>query len=148
MPACRQPVPKRQRGFSLLEAIVALVILAGACMALFAWINTSLTQLQRAELYIDAGPAIESAMQYLKTVDLARRPTGTFESGTISVDWRASALEADSTRSPEYGGSNFLLSLYAVSLTARSTTRSLPPLHTRIVNYRLKPGLPDPADGL
>ncbi|MFC0710438.1 type IV pilus modification PilV family protein [Azorhizophilus paspali] len=148
MLAYRQPAPKRQRGFSLLEAIVALVILAGACMALFAWINTSLTQLQRAELYIDAGPAIESAMQYLKTVDLARRPNGTFESGTISVDWQASALEADNTRSPEYGGSNFLLSLYAVTLTARSTTRSLPPLHTRIVNYRLKPGLPDPADGL
>ncbi|GAB3394522.1 type IV pilus modification PilV family protein [Azotobacter armeniacus] len=150
MPACRagRPVPKRQRGFSLLEAIVALVILAGACMALFAWINTSLLQLQRAELYVDASPALKSAMQYLKTVDLAQRPTGTFGSGAISVDWQASALETDSTRSAEYGGSNFLLSLYAVSLTARSATRSLPALHTRIVNYRLKPGLPDPADGL
>jgi general secretion pathway protein I len=144
----RSPRAHAQQGFSLLEAMVALVILAGTCMALFAWINTNLTQLQRAELYVEASPAIASAAQYLKTVNLAQRPSGTFSSGAISVDWQASAIETEVTRSPAYGGSNFLLSLYDVSLTARSAARSLPPLHTRIVNYRLKPGLPDLTDGI
>ncbi len=137
----------RQQGFSLLEAIVALVILAGSCMALFAWINGSLVQLQRAELYVEAGPAIASASQYLKTVDLAQRPEGTFNSGNISVDWQANIIEQDVSRAASYGGSNFLLSLYAVTLTPHTANRSLPPLHTRIVNYRLKPGLPEPTDG-
>ena len=41
-----------QQGFSLLEAIVALVILAGSCMALFAWINSSLVQLQLSLIHI------------------------------------------------------------------------------------------------
>lgn len=147
-PKARGVAADHQQGFSLLEAIVALVILAGACMALFAWINNSLFHLQRAELYVDAGPVIASATQYLKTVDLAQRPNGTFSSGTISIDWQASAIETDATRSAEYGASNFLLSLYNVTLTARSATRNLPPLHTRIVNYHLKPGLPDPSNGL
>lgn len=138
---------KNQQGFSLLEAIVALVILAGTCMALFAWINGSLTQLQRAELYVDAGPAIASASQYLKTVDLSQRPSGTFNSGHVAVDWQARPLESNVTRDPNYGSSNFLLSLYEVSLTAHTGTRTLPPLLTRIVNYRLKPGLPDSRDG-
>lgn len=139
---------RAQQGFSLLEAIVALVILAGSCMALFAWINGSLVQLQRAELYVEAGPAIASASQYLKTVDLSQRPEGVFNSGTIRVEWQASAIEQDATRAAWYGGSNFLVSLYEVRLTPRTTNRSLPPLQTRIVNYRLKPGLPDLNDGL
>ncbi|WP_312226032.1 type II secretion system protein [Stutzerimonas nitrititolerans] len=137
-----------QQGFSLLEAIVALVILAGSCMALFAWINGSLVQLQRAELYVEAGPAIASASQYLKTVDLSQRPEGVFNSGNISVEWQASAIEQDATKASWYGGSNFLLSLYDVRLTPRSAIRTLPPLQTRVVNYRLKPGLPAPNDGL
>ncbi|MEZ3183628.1 type II secretion system protein [Pseudomonas sp. LM13] len=137
-----------QQGFSLLEAIVALVILAGSCMALFAWINGSLVQLQRAELYVEAGPAIASASQYLKTVDLAQRPEGTFQSGRVTVDWTAKPIELDVSRPAAYGGSNFLLSLFQVSLTAHTPDRSLPSLQTRIVNYRLKPGLPDPNDGL
>lgn len=136
-----------QHGFSLLEAIVALVILAGACMALFAWINTSLNQLRRAELYVDAAPAINSTAQYLKTVDLAQRPSGTLTSGSISVDWVAHAIESEATRNSEYGGSNFLISLYDVELTARGEKHSLPALHTRIVNYRLKPGLTEPDNG-
>ncbi len=147
-PPAHRPQAHVQQGFSLLEAMVALVILAGTCMALFAWINTSLTQLQRAELYVEAGPAIASAAQYLKTVDLAQRPSGTFDSGAISVDWQAQAIESGITRAPAHGSSNFLLSLYDVRLSARSATRSLPPLHTRVVNYRLKPNLPDPSNGL
>lgn len=139
---------KRQRGVALLEAIVALVILAGACMALFAWINASLVQLQRAELYVEAGPAIASASQYLKTVDLARRPEGTFSSGNVSVDWRVRPVELEVTRSPSFGGSNFLLSLYEVTLYPRTSNRTLPPLRTRVVNYQLKPGLPEPGNGL
>lgn len=137
-----------QQGFSLLEAIVALVILASTCMAMFAWIGGSLTQLQRAELYADASPAIASASNYLKTTDLAKQPKGTFSSGGILVDWAATAIETDSTRSPSYGNSNFLVSLYNVTLTARNGSRSLPALQTRIINYRLKPDLPDPRDGL
>lgn len=141
-------IAKRQPGFALLEAIVALVILAGTCMALFAWINASLVQLQRAELYVEAGPAVASASQYLKTVDLSQRPEGTFSSGNVSVDWRASPLEQDVTRSASFGSSNFMLSLYEVTLYPRAASRALPPLRTRVVNYRLKPGLPEPDSGL
>ena len=40
---------ERQRGFSLLEAIVALAILASVGMALFAAMNQSLSMVARAE---------------------------------------------------------------------------------------------------
>lgn len=135
-------LPKNhQKGFSLLEAIVALVIMAGSCMALFAWINSSLQQLQRAELYSQAAPAILSATNYLKTIDLTQRPTGTFQSANITIDWTARAIETERTRSAAWGPSNFNVSLYHVELRAHHQRRLLPPLQTRIVNYRLKPGV-------
>lgn len=131
----------RQRGFSLIEAMVALTILAGATLALFGWINTSLNQLNRAGFYTEASPALNSAVQYLNTVDLAARPTGSFSSGRVRVDWQATPIEQNMGRTPDQGGGNFLLSLYDVQLTLELAGRSLPPLTTRIVNYRLKPGV-------
>lgn len=131
----------RQQGFSLIEAMVALTILAGATLALFGWINTSLNQLNRAGFYTEASPALISATEYLNTVDLASRPTGTFSSGRVEIEWQATPIEKEVGRTAEQGGGNFLLSLYEVQLTLRLNGRSLAPLTTRIVNYRLKPGV-------
>lgn len=133
-----------QRGFSLLEALVALTILAGAVMALFAWMGNSLTQLNRAEIYVDAEPALQSAMSYLKLQDLAARPQGTLSSGGVEVSWQATPIEQDH---PGVAGSNFILSLFQVELTIRKGARSLPPLTTRVVNYRLIPGAAEAQNG-
>ena len=136
-----------QRGFSLLEAIVALVILAGSCMALFAgsiaaWCNCS----EQNFMWKPAGHRKRQSIPQNGRSDPAAR--GSFQSGRVAVDWAAKPIELEVSRPSEYGGSNFLLSLYQVSLTAHTPDRSLPSLQTRIVNYRLKPGLPDPNDGL
>lgn len=128
-----------QRGFSLIEAMVALTILAGATLALFGWINTSLVQLNRAAFYTEASPALTSATEYLNTVNLSQQPTGSFNSGRVAVAWQATAIEKDTSTPPALGSSNFLLSLYEVELTVELNGRTLPPLFTQIVNYRLKP---------
>lgn len=133
----------KQQGFSLLEAIVALTILAGASMALFGWIGGSLRQLHRSELYIDSTPAITSALEYLKFQDLAARPSGGFVSGDILVHWQVAAVEKDVAG---VQGSSFLLSLYDVELYASKGQQSLPHLKTRIVNYHRQPGLAESQD--
>lgn len=127
-----------QRGFSLLEAIVALTILAGASLAMFAWLGGSLSQLNRAELYLEADPALRSAVDYLKLQDLAENPEGEFHSGSTRVRWQASPIEQNINGT---AGSNFILSLYRVTLHIQNQDRQLPPLVTRIVNYRLRPGV-------
>ena len=43
---------RRQQGFTLLEAIVALVLMSSALGALYTWINTDLISLRRAEAVI------------------------------------------------------------------------------------------------
>ncbi|MFB2924679.1 type II secretion system protein [Aeromonas hydrophila] len=128
----------RQQGFSLLEAIVALTILAGASMALFGWIGGSLRQLNRSEFYIESTPALISALEYLKFQDLALRPSGDFVSGDLSVHWQAVAIEKDVAG---VQGSNFLLSLYDVELQVHKGQQSLSHLKTRVVNYHRHPGI-------
>ncbi len=133
----------KQQGFSLLEAIVALTILAGASMALFGWIGGSLRQLNHAELYIDAAPAMTSTLEYLKFQDLATSPSGEFVSGDILVRWQAVAVEKDVAG---VEGSGFLLSLYDVELHVSKGQQSLPLLKTRIVNYHRRLGLTGSQD--
>lgn len=124
----------REQGFSLLEAIVALAILGGASMVLFGWIGGSLNQLTRSELYIEADPMLSSAIEYLKFQDLSVRPVGELNSGGVIITWQSTPIEHDI---PGTSGSNFSLSLYDVTLIIKKGNRTLPPLRTRIVNYRL-----------
>lgn len=133
----------KQQGFSLLEAIVALTILAGASMALFGWIGGSLRQLNRSEFYIESTPALTSALEYLKFQDLASRPSGDFVSGDLSVHWQAVAIEKDVAG---VQGSNFLLSLYDVKLQVRKGQQSLSSLTTRVVNYHRLPSVAENQD--
>lgn len=129
-----------QRGFSLIEAMVALVILAGASLALFGWLSTSLNQLNRAALYTQAAPALQSIGHYLQLQDFSLQPNGTFEFGEVQIDWQAQVIKENENDSSGFTNSNFLLSLYQVELAPTVQGRALPALTTRVVNYHLKPG--------
>lgn len=76
-------------GFSLLEAIVAMVLISGAGMALFAWINgsiASLTSLQDANRRSDATANI---LEYMDRVNPMQSPQGEASLGPYSIRWRA-----------------------------------------------------------
>lgn len=130
-----------QRGFSLIEAMVALVILAGASLALFGWLSSSLNQLNRAALYTKVDPALQSIHHYLSFQNLGQQSSGTFQFGEVEIEWQAQPLEQDENDSTGLVSSNFLLSLYEVELMPKVQSRDLPALTTRVVNYQLKPGV-------
>lgn len=133
----------RQHGFSLLEAIVALTILAGASMALFGWIGASINQLQRAEQYTQIAPAMDSCVSFLSRANLSAQLSGVCEYSGVTIRWQSSPIEMNATKMGEMGGSNFFVSLYEVALTPSIGSRTYQSYSTRIVNFELKPGVGD-----
>ena len=51
----KRPVTRQQRGFSLLEAVVSIVLISTTGLALFSWINSNLISLGRVQETNEAG---------------------------------------------------------------------------------------------
>ncbi|MBC7622412.1 MAG: type II secretion system protein [Aeromicrobium sp.] len=87
--------PKQRRvvgGFTLLEAIVALVLLSTAGLVLFSWINASFDGLNRIEQSNARAAAELNAMEFMKTVNPMQQPAGQIQLGEVQVKWRAKPL--------------------------------------------------------
>jgi len=85
---------RRARGFTLLEAIVALAILAAAGLAMFAAMSQSLQMVRRAQDARAADAALRNAVALSETLDPMARPTGEAPlGGGWSLRWEAELLE-------------------------------------------------------
>lgn len=90
--ATRRP-KRRQAGFGLLEAIVALFILGTSGLMLFSWISENMrsaTRLREAEAR--AQLQLEG-IAMLETINLAREPEGEREIGALRLKWRGELVE-------------------------------------------------------
>lgn len=102
----------RSRGFSLLEAVVALAILAAAGMALFAAMTQSVQMVGRAERARDADLALRNSLAWVELVNPMDEPTGERDIGDYQLRWRAEPLEA-----PRDGTTGYLQpGLYQIGL--------------------------------
>jgi len=101
-----------QRGFTLLEAIVALVLLASTGIALLSWINTNLMSLQRVQQAQQRQQAIQNALVFMETINPLEKPQGKETIGIYQIDWNATAIELPKDGVTSIGG----ISLFQVGL--------------------------------
>ena len=83
----------REGGFSLLEAIVALAILASVGMALFAGINQSVQMVSRAENARQIDAALLNSLAWVETLNPAETPSGKQLLGDLEMRWSSQLLE-------------------------------------------------------
>lgn len=102
----------RQRGFTLLEAIVAMVLISGAGAALFAWINTSLISLHRIQETNIRVEATRNVLEFMNSVNPMQAPEGGSDLGTYRLRWRSEVIR------PPQDGSSYPqgVSLYQLAL--------------------------------
>jgi general secretion pathway protein I len=79
---------KIQKGFTLLEAVVAMAIFAIGATALYAWVNTNLITLARADQITQRSSAVESAVEFMAMVDPETQPKGATELGDLRIQWQ------------------------------------------------------------
>lgn len=80
---------RRTAGFGLLEAIVALTILAGTGAALFAWISQNLQAAARIEAAQSRIALQMSARALVAAINPFVEPEGTRSFGGIKISWRS-----------------------------------------------------------
>ena len=129
---------RSERGFSLLEALVALVILAGAGMALFSWISGSLASLHRIESANQRSDAEANVIEYMQAVNPTLTPQGHADFGDYAIEWTSepSSTVMDGVGYPQ-GLSRFQLALYKTKVSAaRADDRHWFQLDMSLVGYK------------
>ncbi len=102
----------KMRGFSLLEAIVALVLISMVGMALFGWVNANLQSLQRIQQVQKRHEAARNAMIFMETVNPMQQPTGDSTIGLYRFEWKADSLAEPMDNTSGLAGSG----IYSVGL--------------------------------
>ena len=125
------------RGFSLLEAIVALTILATAGLALFAAMSQSVQMIARAENARLGDSAVRNAVAWMETVNPMETPQGEQRIGEVTLRWSAQLVEPERDAMTGYLEPGlYRLGLYDVRLELEQDGRPLADTVLRRVGYR------------
>ena len=128
---------RRQRGFSLLEAIVALVIFSMVAMVLYGWQSTNLHALQRAEAHARENQLTRSALGVLAQVNPMKTPSGERPLGRYTVHWTAKPVQPVKPGVSAVGLPDlFELGLYLLDVRVTDGNRTLAAFELRQVGYR------------
>jgi len=85
---------RRQTGFSLLEAVVAMVLISGAGYALFGWINANIMTLNSIRESNARAEATRNILEYMTDINPMSKPLGEASLGTYSFRWESKPATA------------------------------------------------------
>jgi len=109
-----------QQGFSLLEAIVALTIMATCLLALYAWLSTSTFALGRARASALSLQDARAARAVIETINPMAEPEGTRELPPLEIRWTTRPLTERRTGMSRAGtATQFDFRLYEVDVEVR-----------------------------
>lgn len=87
--------PRTQQGMTTIEVVAALLLFS---LALIPIVQVQLNAQRNSQIVtgVRISASLErQALNYLQTVNFARRPTGTYDFGYGSIRWRAALLSDD-----------------------------------------------------
>lgn len=109
---------KLQRGFSMLEMIAALTILAIGSMVLFSWLGQTTNQLTRFQNQEQESLARLQAIEYLSSQNPTLMPNGKQSFDTFNMTWKSERMsELRETVSPSEGLGLYQVGLYNVQVS-------------------------------
>jgi len=129
-----------QSGFTLLEAIVALVLVSTVGMSLFAWVNTQLEGLYRLEGHHQRQYAKQNALEFIQVINPLENPRGSETMGIYTVTWQATAIEPprDGIYPKSAGMGLFQVGLYntQISVFVGDNDTALTRFQVRLFGYK------------
>ena len=137
MPAQMTAGGRTQAGFTLLEAVVALTLIAAAVLPLYAFFSRSLDGLYRAAEANRESQASLTAIAFLSGLNPMERPTGEDALGPLNLRWRSREVvpATDAIGYPR-GLGLYQVALYEVTGEILQEGRVRSTVTIRLVGYR------------
>lgn len=107
---------KTERGYTVIEALVAVFLMAVAIAPLIALQSQASRGVLAVERSLSRSVALENALGYLSVINIAENPTGNLSSEGWQVSWNSEQI-SDYQRARFQGAEgNFELALYRVTI--------------------------------
>ena len=111
----------KHHGFSLLEAIVALLLVTMVSMASFSWVNNLLFSVEKLETNAQRNLVKRNVSEFLSGINVMSMPNGEQRLGGMLVSWQAQLMEPIQKGKTINGGTSpFELGLYRVEVRVDS----------------------------
>jgi len=124
-------------GFTLLEAIVALVVFTMGAFVLYGWLSTNVITLQRLVDLRALDAASRSALELLHGVNPMLEPEGIRRAGPLEVSWQSTPVAAPRSAVTQVGRPTmFEAGLYELQVRVVQGERELRTFNVRQVGYR------------
>lgn len=114
------PGGRNQRGFTLIEAIVALVLISTTGMALFSLINSNIITLNRVKEINAENAATLNVVEYMNNINPMKSPEGNADLGSCRLSWKAEPVSdiRDGAGYPS-GIGGYQLAMYLTKITVQ-----------------------------
>ena len=124
--------PGRASGFTLVEAIVALVVLSMSLMATYGWIQVSVEMLIKTDEVTNQEIGLDQLVGNLQSIDFAKQSAGEYDYGELSFSWIAKPYEKERPGRNVLGRKGaYDHTLYVVSIVVFRGV-------SRVANYRVR----------
>lgn len=127
----------RMGGFTLLEAIVALVVFTIGAMALYGWLSTNIISLNRIRERQQVEAAVLSAIDMIRRTNPMQIPTAQREAGNLRVVWTSVPVEPVRPNAHRDGSPGiFMVGLYDAQVRVLRDGRELRAFRVRQVGWK------------
>jgi general secretion pathway protein I len=130
-------IRRTQAGFTLLEAIVALVVFTMGALALYGWLSTNIITLDRIRARQQMELTMHSALDLVRRTNPMETPDGQREVGNLRVSWSSVLLEPAKPNVVQSGRPGiFVVGLYQVSVRVSRNGQILQTFGVRQVGWK------------
>lgn len=126
----------RTHGFTLLEAIVALVIFSMGSIALYSWLGVNIKTLLRVQALRESVAMSTSALESIRGMNPMATPRGRRQVGDLVVEWEAKPVEPVRNAVTQVGlPTIFQVGLFLVDVRVLRGTTEVDHFQVRQVGY-------------